>query len=374
MNKIIKKILSPRNLGTVIAILIVTGATALAAIPAYKSWLIQGTNLYTTGTNVGIGTTTPTEKLDVFGNIAIRNNNALKIFSDGVGLINTSAPGAYGTFDFYKTGDLNASVRLGHSNFPPRAFTISTGDGTAGASERFIITSAGNVGIGTTGPIDGKLHVNGSIIIQHAASSPSAQGLVFEDPVTLGGRASLYYDRTNERLQIATFDDTPAPVGGWFNRMTFHTDTGNVGIGTTTPTEKLQVAGTIHSTSGGFKFPDGSTQTTAGGKLNFVNVLVYPNANAPAVFTDLDLSGVVGTRKAMVLLKVINNGVAASIAFRTNGDTTIPLPAIGDAAANIVYTNNKAGYAWVPTDSNGIVEWAGSNVVSVAIYLEAYLF
>ena len=39
---------------------------------------------------------------------------------------------------------------------------------------------------------------------------------------------------------------------------------GDVGIGTTTPSAKLTVAGTIESTTGGFKFPDGTTQTTGG--------------------------------------------------------------------------------------------------------------
>jgi hypothetical protein len=40
-------------------------------------------------------------------------------------------------------------------------------------------------------------------------------------------------------------------------------NSGNVGIGTSAPAQKLSVNGTIQSTSGGFMFPDGSTQTTA---------------------------------------------------------------------------------------------------------------
>jgi len=41
------------------------------------------------------------------------------------------------------------------------------------------------------------------------------------------------------------------------------TDAGNMGVGVNAPSERLQVAGTIHSTLGGFKFPDGTVQTTA---------------------------------------------------------------------------------------------------------------
>ncbi|HPN35413.1 MAG TPA: tail fiber domain-containing protein [bacterium] len=55
-----------------------------------------------------------------------------------------------------------------------------------------------------------------------------------------------------------------APLGGWagyFNGRLFAA--GNVGLGVDNPVEKLQVAGRIHSTSGGFKFPDGTVQTTA---------------------------------------------------------------------------------------------------------------
>ena len=43
----------------------------------------------------------------------------------------------------------------------------------------------------------------------------------------------------------------------------FVTNDGNVGIGTVTPSETFSVRGTVESTSRGFKFPDGTVQTTA---------------------------------------------------------------------------------------------------------------
>jgi len=43
---------------------------------------------------------------------------------------------------------------------------------------------------------------------------------------------------------------------------------GNVGIGTANPSEVLTVAGIIESTSGGVKFPDGSTQASAAGGVS----------------------------------------------------------------------------------------------------------
>ncbi|MHC4112214.1 MAG: tail fiber domain-containing protein, partial [Planctomycetota bacterium] len=46
-------------------------------------------------------------------------------------------------------------------------------------------------------------------------------------------------------------------------RGIFVDDASNVGIGTSLPTSPLTIAGIIESTSGGFKFPDGTTQTTA---------------------------------------------------------------------------------------------------------------
>lgn len=51
------------------------------------------------------------------------------------------------------------------------------------------------------------------------------------------------------------------------------TNDGDFGIGTKTPSSKLTVAGTIESTSGGIKFPDGTIQTTAAASVDIQALL-----------------------------------------------------------------------------------------------------
>jgi hypothetical protein len=78
------------------------------------------------------------------------------------------------------------------------------------------------------------------------------------------------------RFPDGTTQTTAAGSGQWGasgSDVYFAAVDGGVGIGTTNPTEKLSVVGTIESTSGGFKFPDGTTQTTASGtNINVMRV------------------------------------------------------------------------------------------------------
>ena len=55
--------------------------------------------------------------------------------------------------------------------------------------------------------------------------------------------------------------DSAGVWAGYFNGSGYFAQ--KLGIGTLTPNSSLEVAGVIHSTDGGFKFPDGTIQTTA---------------------------------------------------------------------------------------------------------------
>ena len=98
---------------------------------------------------------------------------------------------------------------------------------------------------------------------------------------------------------------------------------GNVGIGTPAATERLTVAGTIESTSGGVKFPDGTVQTTAGGS----GTVIYTRC----AWTSTYSSGVGGCTPPMcpsgwVDLNLIGNvktatgtGTSTSSAYQESG-------------------------------------------------------
>jgi len=118
-----------------------------------------------------------------------------------------------------------------------------------------LTTSTDKVGIGVAIPL-GKLHIN--------TSGWDAAHLYLEAP-SYGHSRIL---QANDGLLIKNFYATGTNTAFSFRNpadvhlLDIRAD-GNVGIGTTAPTEKLQVAGTVYSSSGGFKFPDGTTQATA---------------------------------------------------------------------------------------------------------------
>lgn len=188
-------------------------------------WIIDQENIYHVGGRVGIGTTQPAADLDVvcdrirLGDSSGTRSKEMLLRVDGAAV------------DLDVNGcDLFLKSNTGNTMIQP---------------------FGGNVGIGTTTP-SRLLHV-------YSSSNPR---ILVEAPADQAPELNLQRGTTTHALYINDGDDLVFHRAG--DRVTF-TDDGNVGIGTTAPTSKLQVTGMVYSTTGGYKFPDGSILTSATG-------------------------------------------------------------------------------------------------------------
>jgi hypothetical protein len=101
------------------------------------------------------------------------------------------------------------------------------------------------------------------------------------------------------------------------NSIIFEDKFGKVGIGTINPTSTLTVQGMIETTLGGYKFPDGTVQTTAANGLStvFHNATLIgngTNASPLGVATPLELTANASDSLGFTF-KAINTGNAAGV-------------------------------------------------------------
>jgi hypothetical protein len=150
-------------------------------------------------------------------------------------------------------------------------------DGAGTLGDSIVAESNGNVGIGTAAPT-GRLHVVDSV-----GSAQTADN-AFRVETTAGTVGPSFRFKSFEGadyLMTATGSANAGGAGafrifdltGNATRLYIASNTGNVGFGTTAPTQKLDVAGNVKVTGAGngVIFPDGTKQTSAAGGVTSTN-------------------------------------------------------------------------------------------------------
>jgi hypothetical protein len=243
----------------------------------------------TSSGNLGIGTTTPGSKLHVQTNTggvvgqfyygqanddlgAATQSNTLLLLRD---ITYATTGGKSNSQILWSDANSyeNAAIGVEHNAFNngSSSLTFSTAPNNAGAVERMRINSSGNVGIGTTPP-SGILNTRSTsgIYIDRTENSASiANHLVFRRGTGAGNFSSI---STTGDAANGTSDLLLATDGVERFRVTA---SGNVGIGTTTPLSRLELASinsgaTLDSGEAFFRIKNTTTAANARFGLGFV--------------------------------------------------------------------------------------------------------
>jgi microcystin-dependent protein len=331
----------------------ITGPTVsfelLEAPPIGSQWIGAGSDIYFTGGKVGIGTMAPQTDLDVVG--AIKTDGLQLPTGAANGYILTSDVNGNGTWKLPAPGG-----GIGGGGITDRVakFTDTT---TIGDSA--IYEFGGNVGIGTTNPID-PLSVNGVI--------STSQGVRFPD-----GNVQVKAAGSGIVNSLQGADGSPDAVFVDYSR--------NVGIGTINPGQKLTLSqdsvsatdmatptiDTIatHAQSGQLQLvpyyfrvvaEDGAGGRTAGSLPEYS--ITPPNANNRGVH--LEWTSVPGAKQYRIYITKTTGGPYQYLISPTNSfDYNIEDPnAIPDTVPEITtaYVNQLAasGASWLLGGNVGI--------------------
>ena len=300
-------------------------------------------NLYTSG-NVGIGTTTPSEKLGVIGNVGISPSG---VIGSGLGYSGSSA----GTANFANLQLYNGAT--GYTTLNNQGYGIKFQ--TAG-SDRLTILNGGNVGIGTTNPAV-KFDVAGSIATRTIGTEDEFHltRLVNSGVSNVQLAAFKLGTYSNSGTNPATRLDIDLKSAG-DNNLTADKnvmtllDNGNVGIGTSTPSEILHVIGN-GLFSGTLNASNLSGTNTGNESTTTIGVLIA-SSTATTTPADADLFAIYGSITSNLqnitwanLKSAILSYISSVTATFTNKRITPRVGSVTSSSTPIINTDNYDAYS-----------------------------
>ena len=188
---------------------------------------------------VGIGTTNPTELLTIDGNIEFESNTKAVKFTAGNSSVNSievnSGSGPRASIDFVGAGSGQVTD-----------IVFKTSDSSSTSTERMRIkTTSGNVGIGTDSPAK-PLHVSSATDEILRLETPDSQtGNIYQsffDATGVIGSVGMFNNM--QELRINNLQSSGSLVVRTADTERMRVDSsGNVGIGASSPTQKLDLEG-----------------------------------------------------------------------------------------------------------------------------------
>jgi hypothetical protein len=217
--------------------------------------------------NVGIGTTTPSEKLHVTGNALVSGTGSFTgALATGSNLSVTGTAAVTGTSTFTGASTFNGSVRIAQSGTTPLSFgswlgtkislwdnlgdsTTIYGFGIQSNTLQVFTPGAGNdiaLGYGPSASMTETMRVKGNGNVGIGTSSPAQKLSVSGDTLTTG---TAYLLDTNHSIRAISGSGVAISTYAVTDGIILKQSTGNVGIGTTSPSQKLEVNGTVKATT-----------------------------------------------------------------------------------------------------------------------------